>query len=514
MNNYTNNADQRKNGEKRKAEDENARKADDSYEQALSKENKQLAKALRAAEERYEGILSSITEGYYETDLKGNITFCNEATANLLGYNRREDITGKNYQLLLTDSKAVLEVFSKVFRTGRPERGFTMEITKKDGSTGLFELSVSPMYNEKNIIIGFRGVGRDVTERKLFEEKLRYLSFHDQLTDLYNRTFFEEELQRLEKSRNYPVSIISADLDGLKLVNDAIGHKSGDELLKACAKILEGSIRKADMVARIGGDEFAIILPCTDEWVAENIINRIHQGMDDYNSHNGNIYLSISLGVATAMETGSPLEEILREADNYMYREKISKGHQAYDRMVKVFLETLGKKDYMEKGHGQRMEQICRRLGERMKLSARQVADLRLLAKVHDLGKVGIEDHLLTKATPLTDDEWKAIKEHAEKGHRIALSIRKYTSIADLILRHHEWWNGKGYPIGLKGNNIPIECRILAVADAYDAMTNERPYRKAMTREEAIAELKACADIQFDPRVVREFISLSEEEDI
>jgi len=353
----------------------------------------------------------------------------------------------------------------------------------------------------------------DITERKHYEEQLKYLSLHDQLTGLYNRVYFENELERLDESREYPITIISVDLDGLKLVNDTVGHARGDQLLITCAKILKQSLRRSDILARVGGDEFVAILPRATAVTGEEITARIQKQLELHNREKqGQLPLSVSLGYATAENPGKRLQETFKEADDLMYRAKLHKGVDARAQIINSLMATLGERDFITEGHARRLEHLCVKLGEKMNLPNKQLSDLRLLAQVHDLGKVGVPDHILFKKGNLTEDEWALMKQHSEKGYRIALSSVDLSGIADLILKHHECWNGSGYPLGLKEEEIPVECRILAVADAYDAMTNDRPYRKAMPPEKAVEELKANAGGQFDPTMVDLFIAVLDQE--
>jgi len=354
----------------------------------------------------------------------------------------------------------------------------------------------------------------DITDRKRYESELQYLSLHDQLTGLYNRTYFEDELQRLENSREHPVTIISVDLDGLKLINDTVGHEQGDKLLIKCANILQKALRKSDILARVGGDEFVAILPRTDHRSGEEIASRIQTLVEKANlKEQERLPLSISLGYATAVKPGKSLQKVFKEADDLMYRAKLHKGVDARAQIIQSLLATLGERDYITEGHARRLETLCVFIGNKVGISKKQLSDLRLLAQVHDLGKVGTPDNILFKKGPLTEQEWQTMKQHSEKGYRIALSSVDLTGIADLILKHHEHWDGSGYPLGMSGEEIPIECRILALADAYDAMTNDRPYRKAMEKEEAVAELKNKAGSQFDPVLVQTFLSILEEKE-
>ncbi|MDZ7762178.1 MAG: diguanylate cyclase [Desulfovermiculus sp.] len=347
---------------------------------------------------------------------------------------------------------------------------------------------------------------QDISERKQFEEQLKYLSLHDQLTGIYNRAYLENELYRLNISREHPISIISVDLDGLKLVNDTLGHDHGDNLLQVCAKMLQESLRDSDIVARAGGDEFVILLPGTELQTGEKIVQRIQREIKNYNQlHKGQIPLSLSIGLACAENEQHDLTEVLKQADDLMYRDKLNRNITSRSQIMTALMAALEERDFITSGHVQRLEELCVKLGKEVELSVNQLSNLNLLAQVHDLGKVGIPDHILFKPGPLNEAEWEIMRQHPEKGHRIALASTDLAGIADLILKHHERWDGQGYPLGFQGEEIPIECRILAIVDAFDSMVNDRPYRKSMPVAEALVELQRCAGSQFDPQLVKIF---------
>jgi len=346
---------------------------------------------------------------------------------------------------------------------------------------------------------------REAIVRIETERRMNYMSLHDKLTDLYNRVYFEEELKRLEGSRFYPISIVSADVDGLKLINDTMGHSRGDQILVEFSRILRSSFRKTDVVSRFGGDEFAVILIRTDEETTERIASRVRKTVERYNTDHIGPHLSVSMGIATSSGPDQNLLETLKFADDLMYRDKLHRSSSVRSQMVNTLLITLDEKDQISGGHAKRLQKLCLELGRRAGLNTRQLSDLALFAQVHDLGKVGIPDSILFKPGPLSEDEWKVMRLHPEKGYRIAVSSPDLSSVADLILRHHERWDGSGYPLGIKGKEIPIECRILSIVDAFDAMTNDRPYSKARSSQEAIEEIIRCSGTQFDPELVSMF---------
>ncbi|QNB48078.1 HD domain-containing protein [Thermanaerosceptrum fracticalcis] len=195
-----------------------------------------------------------------------------------------------------------------------------------------------------------------------------------------------------------------------------------------------------------------------------------------------------------------------------MYQYKLSQAGSPKSKIIDLLLEALAQRDFVAQGHVERLVNMAERMADRLGLSENKKRDLVLLAKVHDLGKVGIPDSILYKSGKLTDEEYKKMKEHPQIGYSIANRSSELAHIANLILHHHEHWDGRGYPDGLKGEEIPLECRILAVIDAYDAMTNTRPYHQGISREEAIKELEDCSGKQFDSRIVEEFVTLLKSE--
>lgn len=344
--------------------------------------------------------------------------------------------------------------------------------------------------------------------RRQVAEQLEYYSLHDQLTGLYNRAYFEVEMYRLESSREYPVTLVSIDLDGLKLINDTMGHKRGDEQLKAFSVLLKKIFRRSDIIARIGGDEIIIILPRTDEKTAAKLVKRIQHVADKYNADQAGFPLSFSVGIASSNGPEQSLEETFKKADDLMYKDKLYHGSCARQNIVKAIFVDLAEKDYVNSGHTQRLQELCFLMAKKIGITEMQKERLLLLSQVHDLGKVTISENILFKKDRLNPEEWKVIKQHPEKGYRIALSCPEINDIANLILRHHEHFNGGGYPLGLKKEEIPLECRILAITDAYDAITNKRHYSQPRSQDEALREIKRCAGTQFDPELVTEFMNI------
>lgn len=466
-------------------------------------------KELYIEKELFRTTLLSIGDGVVTTDLAGNITVMNQVAQEITGYSE-EEVKGRPFaqvfQLISEETgKKAENPVEKVLQTGKIVglANHTALITK-DGRRVPIADSAAPIKDEQGQTFGVVMVFRDVTQEKDWQEKILYLSYHDTLTGLYNRRFMEEELKRQELNGKLPVAVIMADVNGLKMANDVFGHAEGDKLLKKAAEAIKKCCRKEDLVSRWGGDEFLVVLPQTSAQAAEEIAKRIKTATQAYGTEH--LRLSIALGCATKETAGEKLEEVVKEAEERMYRQKLNEGKSFRHSIVNTLLATLYAKSSETEEHAGRLKDFCLKIGTMLKLTSKEMDELSLLAVLHDIGKVGIREEILKKPGSLTELEWEEMKKHPEIGCRIAQNTPELGPIAEYILCHHERWDGQGYPQGLKGEEIPLLCRILAVADAYDAMTSDRTYRKALSREEAIEEIKRNAGTQFDPQIVEMFL--------
>jgi len=361
-----------------------------------------------------------------------------------------------------------------------------------------FELEVSDILDKNKDSIARLIILHDITETQKTLERLKYLTCYDQLTGIYNRVFFEGELDRFNRTRQLPLSLIVADINGLKMINDTFGYDVGDDVLQNIAKVLKSSVRFEDVVARTGGDEFAIILPLTSRETTIEIANKISAKCNMVN--NTLTKVSVSLGYATKVDNECSMQEIVKEADEHMNKRKLMEGKSAHSELVSSLIMTLKESSFETNEHAERMKALSLKLGNKLNLSENQMDDLLLITMLHDLGKVGISDKILEKKGKLMDKEWIIMKKHTEIGYHIAVSSSDLSSITDLILSHHERWDGTGYPRKLKEEEIPLLARIIAVIDSFDVMTHDRTYKKAMSVSEAIAELNRCSGSQFDPQ--------------
>ncbi|MDD4096135.1 MAG: HD-GYP domain-containing protein [Oscillospiraceae bacterium] len=286
----------------------------------------------------------------------------------------------------------------------------------------------------------------------------------------------------------------------IKLINDSFSHKSGDQLLKKTAETIQAACRPDDHIARIGGDEFAVLLPKTDSEETLQIVKRIQQLAGKVKI--ANIDLSVSIGYETKTNEKQKIIEVLSNAENHMYRHKLYEQSSAKNKTIEIIMNTLFEKSNRESMHSNRVSSICKSIAEKMDFDQADVNKIRMTGLVHDIGKIGIDENILNKPGKLTSEEREQINKHPEIGWRILSSSPDFSELANFILNHQEKWDGSGYPNGLSGDNIPLEARIIAVADSYDAMTRTRSYRTGLTQEEAINELKRCAGTQFDAEIV------------
>ncbi len=377
--------------------------------------------------------------------------------------------------------------------------------TSKSGSIWI-DVIITPLKNNEGSINGYLLHISDITEQKKAEEEILHLSFHDHLTGLYNRRFFEEELKRLDTERQLPLSFIMGDLNGLKIINDVFGHDEGDKLLKEVAEILKTVCRSEDMLARWGGDEFVILLPKTSAADAEDIVDRIKAECGKTSGQK--IPASLSLGAATKEKAGQDIQSIVIDAESNMYKNKLAQKESLTRSIIFALERALYEKSSETKEHTDRIHEFALKLGKSVKLSSSQLDEISLLASLHDIGKVAIPETILLKKGKLTEKEWNIIRRHPEIGFNIAQSSPQIAHIAKSILSCHENWDGSGYPLGLKGHAIPVISRIILIIDAYDVMTTGRIYKPAMSKEDAIAELKRCAGTQFDPELVDKFLDI------
>ncbi|HEY8889712.1 MAG TPA: HD domain-containing phosphohydrolase [Clostridium sp.] len=471
-------------------------------------ERRNLQKALSNEKKLLEITLLSVVDGVISTDNKGNIMFLNRVTELLTGWTQ-ESARGKSIEEVFNIVNEFTRekdenIVRKVLESGKVlEFANHTILISKDGIERAIENSAAPIVKENGEIVGVVLVFKDVTDKRERQKEILYLSYHDQLTGLYNRRFYEEEIKRLNIGKNIPLTIVMGDVNGLKLINDSFGHVMGDELLKKVSEVIRAGCRAGDVIARLGGDEFVAILPKTDALEAEQIIKRITDLT--LSEKVGLIDISISFGYETKNNAEEKIEEILKKVEDNMYKKKLFERSMR-GKTIKAIISTLHEKNKREEQHSHRVSELCKSMGEALGLAEKDIQELKTVGLLHDIGKIAIDENILNKPGKLANDEWEKIKRHPEIGFRILNTVDDMSDMANYVLNHHERWDGKGYPKGLKGDEIPFISRIITIVDAYDAMTSDRSYRSALSDEIAIGELKKNAGSQFDTELVNVFI--------
>jgi len=463
-------------------------------------------------------LLKILPVGVFMVDSKtGKPLIANEAAQHMLGRGILPDANKHNLSHVYkahkpgkTEAYPANEMPIVLGMHGKESHIDDMVVERPDGTQSLLEIYGTPLVDEKGSTWASLVTFMDITERRQYEQNLIYVGFHDQLTGLYNRRFFEEELLRLNTKRNYPLSIVMGDVNGLKLVNDSFGHAMGDELLIKVSSALKEGIRSDDIVARYGGDEFIMILPKTSLEEAEKIVRRFKYLISLQQSDL--LDISVSFGVETLIDDSESIQDIIKKTEDDMYQHKVYESSSMRSKTIDLIMKTLFEKNSREMLHSKRVSGICAAIAKKMKLNKDEVKKIRLTGLMHDIGKIGINEKILNSSETLNEDEVSEIRKHCEIGSRILGASNEFAEIAEVVLQHHERWDGKGYPQGLKGEDISLHARIIAVADTYDAMVSDRAYRKSFSVPQALQEIKRCSGTQFDPQVVKVFTQLINEE--
>ncbi|WP_243110028.1 HD-GYP domain-containing protein [Clostridium sp. E02] len=344
----------------------------------------------------------------------------------------------------------------------------------------------------------------DITSQKLTKDRLNYLNYHDPLTGLYNRKYFEKMLIQLDQKSYYPLGITIADINGLKLINDSFGVAAGDQLIQSAAQVLIEGRGETDVVCRLGGDEFVLLSPNTLEHEVREKINVLSESAKKRSINQ--VALSLSFGYSLKNSKEDPMIKSLKNAEDFMHRRKLLESPSMRGKAIYTIMTTLHEKNPREEEHSLRVSNLCEKMGTALGFPEDEIKELKTVGLLHDIGKVAIEEGILNKNGKLDKNEWIEIKKHPEIGYRILSTVNDLSEMADYVLAHHEHWDGSGYPKGLKGTQIPVQSRIIAIADAYDAMISERSYRHALPKEQAVCELERGAGTQFCKEWVKIFI--------
>jgi diguanylate cyclase (GGDEF)-like protein/PAS domain S-box-containing protein len=478
-------------------------------------ERKKAQERLAIERNKYLQILISIGDGVMVVDKNGYIEMLNNAAERLTGWSCAE-VYGKHYK--------------EVFKISHEQEGMEINdpiedvlatddiqilanhaiLTSKDGTKYSLEDSAAPIKDEMNQTIGVVLVFRDVTDKKQQRQKIEYLSYRDTLTGVYNRRYLEERIKSIDIVENLPLSVIMADVNDLKLTNDIFGHAYGDILLTKVADAFKRVCRKEDIIVRWGGDEFLLLLPKTSFEDVEEVINRVKQELLDEKVKA--IKCSVSMGADTKENAGDNILDIIKRAEERMYLTKTIERNNSKNCVIENIISTLHEGSYREKDHAFRVRDLCQKMGRALNLSEVEIRKLKTAGFLHDIGKIVMVPELLNKKDNFTSQERNELNKHPLVGFRILNSAVNTLDLAEIVLAHHERWDGTGYPKGLKGEEIPLLARIISIAESYDRMVNGYHDSAVISKDEAIQALRENAGIQFDPNLTELFIDLIKNE--
>lgn len=472
-----------------------------------------LQQALLESEKRYETVIDVSQTGVWEYNIETQDLWCSTMYFTMLGFDSEIFKDDKNTlkhrweDLLHEDDRAKATKRFKDYIASRPntlyENRFRMK-TKSGTIRWIYSRGDFIRHADANYET-IVGTHIDITDQVEQEAALHHAMHHDQLTGLFNRQYYYNQTTVYDTQDNYPLAFVFMDINGLKVINDAYGLEAGNEVIKNVSRALVKLKPKRALIARLGGDEFGMLVPKASIEQLESFKTTLKSAIEAMPIHE--LEYSLAIGYEFKKDAEDDTDEIVMTAENHMYRNKTIEGASIRNRAVMSILKTLTDKYEEEKVHSERVARYCKKIGEALALDDESIRELELAGLLHDIGKISVPDAILNKAGPLNDAEWKIMKDHTVNGYQILHAADEYSDLADYALSHHERIDGSGYPNGLKGDTIPFFARIISVVDAYEAMTSNRPYRKAMKPAAAKEELKKHAETQFDKTIVNLFVN-------
>jgi|LSQX01.2.fsa_nt_gb diguanylate cyclase (GGDEF)-like protein/PAS domain S-box-containing protein/putative nucleotidyltransferase with HDIG domain len=488
-------------------------------EDAVKKRTLELENTNKTLEEnknRLQLILDSAAEGIYGMDLEGKCTFCNKQCVEILGYKDQSELLGKEVHNLIhhTNKDRTTSHFHECAILKAIEKGEGVHsdedmFWRADGTSFDVEYHSYPQI-QNGRVVGAVITFMDITQRKQREAEIQYLYSYDTLTGLLNRRSFEDNRNSVDIPENLPLSVIFADINGLKITNDVFGHSAGDRLIKKSSDILKQACRPKDLLARIGGDEFVLLLPKIPYNVALEILDAIKQGFADARMEA--VKCSISLGVDTKQNSDQSLDEAMANAENAMYKDKILYRNSTNKDIVDTIIHTLHLRSVPEKDHSESVSALAARLGKELNLPEDEIIKLKRAAYLHDIGKIVLEKDMLEKYA-IDEEELEKFKQHSVVGYRILNLFDETLDVAEYVYSHHERWDGKGYPRGIKGEQIPLISRIISLTETFDRIYRRNKTVREDYKQVTLEEIKRSSGTQFDPRLTEVFLNMAEKDD-
>ena len=480
-------------------------------------EREEARKKIKETRDRLQLILDSAFEAIIGLDLDGKITFCNDSAVSLFGYEHEEELLEADYMKLFHhsyhDSKENIkrkDTFLDDLKQGKTIHIEKDAIWLKDGRKIDVEFFAHPQKSNGDIV-GIVVTYMDITERLKYERYIEYLNYHDTLTDLYNRNYFEDKLHDFNHDEScFPVTIVFGDVNGLKLTNDIFGHKAGDQLIETAGNIMSDVFGDKGIVARVGGDEFAVLLPNMRQDETKKLVTKAKHVFKKKKiiAFKG----SMSLGFATQNDIKGSLEVLMEDAEKNMYDDKIQCRSEVDDKLLMDIMQTIYEHNPEEKAHSEETSKLSEKIAEKMNLDKMEVNKIRLAGKYHDIGKVIFNAEMMRIGIPKDQKSINRFKQHAVIGYRILSLFDQTMHFAEDVLAHHERWNGSGYPYGLKGEEIPVGSRIIAVTEAFQRKTSD--YSDETDRiDRVLKEIKKESGKKYDPRIVDVFFEVMREKE-
>ena len=466
-----------------------------------------ITRNLKDSETRFKTMFEQAPIGMSLTDFhSGKILDVNQKYLEILGIEKERLLQMEWKDITFAEDLGVSSEVSRKMREGN-DGPFSVEkrFVRGDGQIVWTHLAISVVYigpeEERQSLC----MTTDISRRKSEEQRILQAINHDYLTGLYNRGHFEDHVRDLSLQGNVPLSIVFGDINGLRIINEAFGREEGNALIKRITLIVKGFLGENGYAARVGGDEIALILPNTEAKEAEQMILAIQEQVSQIRVM-ASVHPSITFGLCVLESEDDDLNDGIKKAEKDVGNRKLIESPHMRGQAVYAIINTLHEKNKREELHSRRVSSLCESLALALGMSEHQVSEIKLLGLLHDIGKIAISESILNKEGKLTKDEWAEMRRHPEIGYRILVSVEEMNELAHHVLAHHERFDGKGYPKALKGYEIPIQARIISIADSLDAMTSERPYRKSVGFQQAALELKRNAGTQFDPDLTKIFV--------